>query len=139
MGDLGLFKKVGKSKNTPSTGGGVQIRFLQTESGDAVHEILEASLLTKRGVRKRIYIENPYLASDEILIAASVAAKRGEAVRVMMPAEGDSAIMDAGHLETARVVIEAGAKVYSFPEMTYPKLMACDENGRQVARQISTR
>ena len=79
-----------------------------------------------RGAKRRVLIENPYFASDEILAAVRAAAMRGVDVRVVLPAEGDSAIMDAGNLATARVLIEAGAKVYRYPRMTHMKVMVCD-------------
>ncbi|MDP4625706.1 MAG: phosphatidylserine/phosphatidylglycerophosphate/cardiolipin synthase family protein [Akkermansiaceae bacterium] len=127
LGDLGLFTKVGKSQSPSASGESVPIRVLRTESGDAVQEIFDASLLAIRGAKQRIYIENPYFASDEIVIAVCAAAMRGVDVRVVMPAEGDSVIMDAGNLETARVLIESGAKVYRFPEMAHMKVMVCDD------------
>ena len=103
MGDLGLFTKVRKSKDPAPKGDGVMMRVLRTESGDAVSEIFDASLLAIRGAKKRVYIQTPYFASDEIKLAVRGAALRGVDVRVVMAAEGDSRIMDAGNLETARV------------------------------------
>jgi cardiolipin synthase len=84
-------------------------------------------LLAIRCAKKRILIENPYFASDEILAAVRAAAMRGVDVRVVLPAEGDSRIMDAGNLATARVLIWAGAKVYRYPRMTHLKAMVCDD------------
>lgn len=127
MGDLGLFTKVGKSNSPAVKGNSLPIRVLRTESGDGVNEIFDATLLAIRGTRRRIYIETPYFASDEVVMAVRAAARRGVDVRVVMPAEGDSTIMDAGNLETARVLIEAGAKVYRFPIMTHMKVMICDD------------
>lgn len=35
--------------------------------------------------------------------------------------------MDASNLATARVLIEAGAKVYRYPKMSHLKVMICDD------------
>lgn len=127
MGDLGLFTKIRDSKDPARVGGGVPIRVLRTESGMGRHEIYDAILLALRGARKRIYIVNPYFASDAIVHAVSGAAKRGVDVRVVMVAEGDSKIMDVGNLATARLLIKSGAKVYRYPRMAHLKVMVCDD------------
>ena len=127
FGDFGLFTKIRKSKRPAEGSNSIPIRVLRTESGDGVHEILDATLLALRGAKRRVYIQNPYFASDEIVAEVRAAALRGVDVRVVMPAEGDSRIMDAGNLATARVLIEAGAKVYRFPVMTHMKVMVCDD------------
>ncbi len=106
--------------------GGIPLRVLRTDPGIGRHEIRDGMLLAIRGAKKRILIETPYFASDEIAAAVRAAARRGVDVRVILPAEGDSAIMDAGNLGTAGLLIEAGAKVYRYPRMTHMKVMVCD-------------
>ena len=88
---------------------------------------VDASLLAIRGAEKRIYIVNPYFASDEIVTALRFAVRRGVDVRVILAAEGDSAIMDVGNLATARVLIAGGAKFYRYPKMAHLKVMVCDD------------
>ena len=83
-------------------------------------------MLAIRGAKRRILIENPYFANDEVQLAITAAAQRGVDVKVILPAEGDSAIMDAGNLATARTLIAAGAKVFRYPRMTHMKVMVCD-------------
>lgn len=126
LGDLALLSTPKRFKKPEPVAGQIPIRLLRTDPGVGRHEILEGSLLAIRGAKKRIYIENPYFASDEVIAAVGAAAKRGVDVRIILPAEGDSAIMDAGNLATARVLIEAGAKVYRYPVMTHMKVMVCD-------------
>ncbi|WP_411826566.1 phospholipase D-like domain-containing protein [Luteolibacter sp. AS25] len=106
--------------------GAIPMRILRTDAGSARQEILEASLLAIRGAKERILIVNPYFANDEIVLAVRGAAKRGVDVKVILAAEGDSAIMDIGNLATARVLIEAGAKLYRYPRMAHLKVMVCD-------------
>ncbi|HEX7260198.1 MAG TPA: phospholipase D-like domain-containing protein, partial [Luteolibacter sp.] len=98
-----------------------------TDPAEGRHEILNASLLAIRGARKRIWIENPYFAHDDLVIAVAAAARRGVDVRVILPGRGDSAIMDTANLATARQLIEARAKVFRYPRMTHLKVMVCDD------------
>lgn len=127
MGDLAYLTRSRHFENPSPVPGQIPIRILRTEPGVGKHEIRDSSLLAVRGARKRIFIENPYFASDEILAAVIAAAKRGVDVRVILPAEGDSKIMDSGNLATARELIRAGAKVYRYPRMTHMKAMVCDD------------
>lgn len=126
MGDLALFSGDRKFSKPVQTGNGIPLRVLRTEPGVGKHEILDASLMAINGAKRRVYIENPYFASDEVIAAVRAAALRGVDVRVVMPAEGDSTIMDIGNLATARVLIQAGAELYRYPRMTHMKVMVCD-------------
>jgi cardiolipin synthase len=127
LGDLALLSKPKHFAKPPALPGGIPIRVLRTEPGVGRHEIRDGMLLAIRAAKRRILIENPYIASDEIVAAVRAAAIRGVDVRVVIPAEGDSAIMGAGNLATARVLIKAGAKVYRYPRMTHMKVMVCDD------------
>ncbi len=127
MGDLALFSPAKRFEKPSPAPGQIPLRVLRTEPGVGKHEIRDSILLAVRGARKRIFIENPYFANDEIVLAVIAAAKRGVDVRVVLPAEGDSKIMDDGNLATARELIRAGAKVYRYPRMTHMKVMVCDD------------
>ena len=127
MGDLTMLVRDRSFSRPASVAGEIPIRVLRTEAVNGKHEIRDASLMAIRGAKRRIYIENPYFASDEVIAAVRAAAVRGVDVRVVLPAEGDSAIMDIGNLATARVLIEAGAKLYRYPRMTHMKVMICDD------------
>jgi cardiolipin synthase A/B len=126
MGDFALFDKR-LPIQAERTGKGIPLRILRTDAGEGRYEIHEASLLAIRAARKRIWIENPYFAHDEIIAAVQAAARRGVDVRVIIPAAGDSQIMDGGNLATAASLIGAGAKVYRYPKMTHLKVMLCDD------------
>lgn len=102
------------------------IRLLRTDAARGETDVLDSTLLAIHAARKRIWIENPYFAHDETARALVAAAKRGVDVRVILPARGDSTIMDAGNLATAKELIQAGVKVYRYPRMTHMKVMICD-------------
>ncbi|MFU8893712.1 MAG: phospholipase D-like domain-containing protein [Luteolibacter sp.] len=127
FGDLALLAPRKNFEKPPKVGEGIPIRVLRTKPGLGMHEIRDAMLLALRGAKRRVYIQTPYFAHNEIAVAVRAAAMRGVDVRVVIPAEGDSAIMDAGNLGTAGMLIQAGAKLYRYPRMTHMKVMVCDD------------
>lgn len=125
-GDLTLLRKPTTSSNHSPASGEIPMRILRTDPAVGRHEILNATLLAIRGARKRIWIQNPYFANDEIALAVEAAARRGVEVRVIIPKTEASNIMDAGNLSTANGLMQAGAKVYIYPKMTHLKAIICD-------------
>lgn len=125
MGDLALLRKPSFFQRKP-VGDGVPLRILRTDPAKGRYDVLKATLLAIRASQKRIWIENPYFAADDIEDELVAAARRGVDVRVILPSRGDSTIMDAGNLGTARNLLAAGAKVYRYPKMTHLKAMICD-------------
>lgn len=77
--------------------------------------------------RKRVWIETPYFANDTIVAAVVAAARRGVEVRIIVPSRGDSPLMGASNLASARKIIAAGGKVYRYHKMTHVKAMICDD------------
>lgn len=127
LGDFGLFRKPAIFHRPGPVTDGIPIRVLRTDPAEGHHEIVKAMLLAIRSAQKRVWIENPYFAYDIIASACEDAARRGVEVRVIIPNAGDSVIMDAGNLATARGLIRAGAKVFRYPRMTHMKVMLCDD------------
>lgn len=125
-GDFATLKKRGRSPAPEAGKGEVPLRILKTDPAEGRTEVLDAMMLAIRGSRERVWIENPYFASDDIAREVEAAARRGVDVRVILPSRNDSTIMDAGNLGTARGLIEAGAKVYRYPGMSHLKVMICD-------------
>ena len=126
-GDFALLRKPALFRRHMPVADGIPLRILRTNPAEGRHEILDASLLAIRGARKRIWIQNPYFANDDLALAVEAAARRGVDVRVIIPKGGDSTLMDAGNLSTARGLILAGAKVFRYPKMTHLKVMICDD------------
>lgn len=126
LGDLALLRKHAKPNNTPPVSGQIPMRILRTDPATGCYDIHDATLLAIRGAKKRIWIQNPYFASDEIALACEAAARRGVDVRVIIPNTDTSSLMDAGNLSTANGLIQAGAKVYEYSKMTHLKAMICD-------------
>lgn len=126
-GDFGLIRKPAIFRRPAPVTEGIPLRVLRTDPAEGRYEILDSILLAIRGARKRVWIENPYFGHDDIATACEAAARRGVDVRVVLPAAGDSPIMDGGNLATANGLIRAGARVFSYPRMTHMKVMICDE------------
>lgn len=125
-GDFAVLQHSSKRVMTAKENTGVALRLLRTDPARAQYDILKATLLGIRGARRRVWIENPYFAHDEVAEALEAAARRGVDVRVILPASGDSVIMDNGNLATANGLIRAGAKIFRYPKMTHTKVMICD-------------
>lgn len=127
LGDLALFYKPELLRRPRAVSGGTALRVLRTDPALGRYEILDATLLAIRGARKRVWIENPYFANDDVAQAVEAAARRGLDVRVIVPISSDIAIMDASNLATARRIIRAGGKVFQYPTMTHLKAIICDD------------
>lgn len=125
-GDLAMLRRPRLFKKPAAVDGGIPLRVLRTDAAVGQEHILTATLLGLRAAKQRIWIENPYFAYDAIALELEAAARRGVDVRVILPARGDSTVMDAGNLGTSRGLVEAGAKVYRYPGMTHMKVMICD-------------
>ncbi|MBX3743664.1 MAG: phosphatidylserine/phosphatidylglycerophosphate/cardiolipin synthase family protein, partial [Akkermansiaceae bacterium] len=126
-GDFGLLRPPRFIRRVPPVGDGAPIRILRTDPAEGRYEILKATLMGIRAARKRIWIQNPYVAHDDITMAIEEAARRGVDVRMILPARGDSTIMDVANIAVARRLIQAGGKVYNYPLMTHMKVMICDD------------
>lgn len=137
-GDFAAFRKPFTFHRPKPTEEDIPLRVLQTDASIGRHDVLKATLMAIRAARKRVWIENPYFAHDEIALALANAARRGVDVRVIIPAKNDSTIMDIGNLATARGLIEAGGKVYRYPKMTHMKVMLCDDWGTMGSANLDT-
>lgn len=136
-GDFALIRKPVRF-SLETRGSGPQLRLLRTDPSEGRYDVLDAMKLAIQASRKRIWVENPYFASDEIEDALISAALRGVDVRVILPASGDSPIMDAGNLATAGNLIAHGAKVFRYPKMTHMKVMLCDGWGTLGSANLDT-
>jgi cardiolipin synthase len=125
-GDLALFKPPFRFKPSPP-GNEPRLRILRTDPAVGRYDVLKATHLAIANSRKRIWIENPYFAADDIEDAIIAAARRGVDVRVILPSRGDSTIMDVGNLATARNLMANGVKVMTYSRMTHMKVMICDD------------
>ncbi len=127
LGDFAYSRKPKKLEVLEPVPGTIPLRILRTDPAEGRYEILDATLLAIRGARHRIWIETPYFSHDEIAHAIEAAARRGVDVRVIIPSGKNPTLMDTGNLSTARALIQAGAKIYRYPNMTHLKAIICDD------------
>ena len=76
--------------------------------------------------KSRIYLENAYFDDGMTLRALIRARQRGVDVRVVVPAENDSGIMQTSNLMIANTLLESGIRVYAYPGMTHVKAAIYD-------------
>ena len=125
-GIFALFGKEPTVEPPASLPGQFPLRVIRTDPAAGRYEIRKSMLLGLRGARKRIWIEDPYIANDEITAALLDAVKRGVDVRLIYPGKNDSKIMDVANREFATRLVRAGGKAYVYPRMTHMKVMICD-------------
>ena len=100
------------------------IRVLRTATWKL--EIYRAQYDAIESAQKYIYIENPYFDDETCLRALIRARYRGVDVRVILPAQNDSGIMQVGNSLIAGRMIRAGIRVYAYPGMTHLKAAVYD-------------
>ncbi|HEX5676001.1 MAG TPA: phosphatidylserine/phosphatidylglycerophosphate/cardiolipin synthase family protein, partial [Azonexus sp.] len=103
----------------------MNLRPLYTRTGDA--QILRAQLAAIRQAKSRIYIEQPYVSDDELIVELIQARRRGVDVRVVLPTRNDSGFMGSANLIAANAFLGNGIRVYGYPGMTHVKAALYDD------------
>lgn len=126
-GLFGLLQREPVVSTPAAVGGEIPIRIIRTDPAVGRREIQKAMVLAIRAARKRIWIEDPYVANDDVTEALEAAAERGVDVRLIYPGKNDSKIMDIANRVFADKLVKAGGKAYAYPGMTHLKVMICDD------------
>jgi cardiolipin synthase len=125
-GLFGVFQKKPQAPTPPALAGCYPLRVLRTDPAAGRREIQKSMVLAIRAAHRRIWIEDPYIANDDITEALEEAAERGVDVRLIYPDRNDSKIMDIANRAFANKLVRAGGKAYAYPGMTHMKVMICD-------------
>jgi cardiolipin synthase len=88
--------------------------------------IYHAQLEAIQRAKRYIYIENAYFDDDTILRELIRARRRGVDVRVVLPGENDSGIMQTSNQIMANELVQNGIRVYAYPRMTHVKAAIYD-------------
>jgi len=119
---LGEFRamlyRLGEPVNEPQTND-VPIRLLYTKPGDS--QILRAQLAAIARASQRIYIENAYFTSDDIIFELALARRRGVDVRVIIPYASDSGIIDRSNVRAMNTMLDNGIRVFIYPGESHIK------------------
>ncbi len=91
----------------------------RTGFGKAVREAL-------RRAGQCVYVENPYLNDNAVVVALAKARRRGVDVRVILPGENDVVGSHSSNLVTANYLLKHGVRVYVYPGMSHVKALWVD-------------
>jgi len=108
----------------PAREGDYPIRILTTMPTES--EILRAQLAAIRRVKSYVWIENAYFSSTRVLYELARARRRGVDVRVILPVEGDTGIMNKSNVVAANTLLENRVRVYIYPGMSHVKAAVYD-------------
>jgi len=119
------FRRKSRPARSPlATADDYPVRLLFTRPGDS--QIKRAQLAAIRRARSYVYIEPSYLTSDAVVYELVRARRRGVDVRVILPAKGDSAIVNKNHAVTMNALLKRGVRVYIYPGMSHLKAAVFD-------------
>ncbi|MGV6826013.1 MAG: phospholipase D-like domain-containing protein [bacterium] len=124
FGDLQAITQRPRQYQTKSVQGDYPIRVLYTRPGDS--QILRTQIAAIRNAQQRIWIQNAYITSDTILYEIIKARRRGVDVRVILPYENDSGIIDRSNALAANTLLRNGVRVYIYPGMSHLKAAIYD-------------
>jgi cardiolipin synthase len=94
------------------------------QGDDTVYAVLVASCFA---ARRRIAIATPYFVPDPtLMMALTLAARRGVAVDLLLPAHSNHRIADVARHRALRELCAAGARVWFLPGMIHAKAVVID-------------
>jgi cardiolipin synthase len=96
---------------------------------DQVDDTVYALLLTAAyQARRRIALVTPYFVPDwALLMALCLAARRGVAVDLLVPARSNHRLSDIARGRALRALAQAGARIWLAPQMLHAKLAVVDD------------
>jgi cardiolipin synthase A/B len=96
---------------------------------DQVDDTVYALLLTAAyQARRRIALVTPYFVPDSaLLMALCLAARRGVAVELLIPARSNHRLSDIARGRALRALAQAGARIWLAPQMLHAKLAVIDD------------
>ncbi|MBT8120126.1 MAG: phosphatidylserine/phosphatidylglycerophosphate/cardiolipin synthase family protein [Gammaproteobacteria bacterium] len=97
----------------------IPIRLLYTKPGDS--QILRTQLAAITRARQRIYIQNAYFTSDDIIYELAQARRRGVDVRIIIPYQSDSGIINRSNVRAINTMLDNGIRVFIYPGESHIK------------------
>jgi len=128
LGDLAFAEEAlcGKRPQAAETNRSdfIQVRRIYTKTGH--RQIWHGELESIARARSYVFLENPYLFDNWVIVALVKARLRGVDVRVVLPSGNDLRPGEGSNLITANYLIKHGVRVYLYPGMTHVKAMLAD-------------
>ncbi len=96
------------------------------QADDTIYTLLVSGFFT---ARKRILAVTPYFVPDPtLLLSLALAARRGIAVDLVMPAKSNHLLADMARHRSLRDLTAAGARVWFLPRMIHAKAVVIDDD-----------
>jgi len=113
---------------TPAPAGDVPLVVISNSEMGERFAIRRAALHAVRESRQRVYLANPYFVPDRgVLRALQHAARRGVDVRLLLPGESDSRVLDLATRAILGPLLAAGVRVWHSKAVVHTKAVAVDE------------
>ena len=131
------FASTGKTVRTPllahlptvPASAGPQARLVPSgpdQAEDTVYTLLVSGCFT---AQTRILAVTPYFVPDQtLLMALALAARRGVAVDLLLPARSNHRLADIARHAALRELVSAGARVWLLPQMVHAKAVLIDQD-----------
>nr|WP_315426214.1 phospholipase D-like domain-containing protein [uncultured Albidiferax sp.] len=128
------FASTGKTVRTPlltqqPASAGPQARLVPSgpdQAEDTVYTLLVSGCFT---AQTRILAVTPYFVPDQtLLMALALAARRGVAVDLLLPARSNHRLADIARHAALRELVAAGARVWLLPQMVHAKAVLIDQD-----------
>jgi len=124
LGDIESFFYSLKTRIKKDPDQGYPVRLLYTKPGAS--EIRNTQLEAIRRSRSYIYLENPYLTDDRVLNELVKASRRGVDVKVVLPEDAESGVINRSNVLAANRMLKNGIEVYLLPYMSHVKAAIYD-------------
>ena len=100
------------------------VRILQTRNFDS--DIHKAQIAAIQSAQSYIIIENAYFSDDRTIYELAKARRRGVAVHVIIPSQGNHGALNASNKVTVNKLLQHGIRVHEFPGMSHIKAAIYD-------------
>jgi cardiolipin synthase len=112
----------------PDARGPTRVAVLSNSERRERFTIRRAALHAMRESARRIILANPYFVPDGgILRALRRAAARGVEVRILLPAESDSRVLDAAARATFPRLLASGVRIWQSQDVIHTKVLLVDD------------
>jgi len=112
----------------PAAAGGTALVVISNKEMRDRFSIRRAALHAIRESTRRVYLANPYFVPDRgVLRALQRAAVRGVDVRLLLPLESDSTVLDLAARAVFGPLLEAGVRIWQSRAVVHTKVLSVDD------------
>jgi len=112
----------------PAAAGSTTLAVISNSEMRERFSIRRAALHAIHNSVRRVYLANPYFVPDKgVLRGLQAAARRGVDVRLLLPAESDSTVLDLAARAVFGSLLAAGVRIWQSRDVVHTKLLAVDD------------